>query len=274
MKTHISNEMKRLVHGTIPYLYLKLFHPESPKLPYYLFQKKHGYTRYPYDFAKKYIDMSIDVLKDEEKDLLYIIHKNNQRLYFPRAYTIKQIIKCYKALLIEQDKKHAHCYVDSMQELKGKTLLDIGSAEGIIALEAIEMADYVYLFECDNHWIEALNATFKPWSHKVKIVKKFVSKQNNEDCITLDQFLKDKSKSNIFLKIDVEGAENDVLAGAENLFSEAKDLNFAICTYHNKEDKSLISSYLERHKCKYFYREGLFYVKHSFRTAIVRGCSQ
>ena len=215
--------------------------------------------------------MPLNIIQDEENGLHYVIHKNNQRLYFPRHFSVKQIKKSYKALLIEQDQKHAHCYVDSLQELRGKTLLDIGSAEGIFALNAVEIADFVYLFECDEHWIEALNATFRPWIHKMKIVKKYVSKLNNENCITLDHFLKDKSKDNLFLKVDVEGAERDVLAGAENLFSEAKQLDFAICIYHRKEDRSLISSYLKQHSCRFFYRNGLFFVKHSLRSAVIRG---
>ena len=77
----------------------------------------------------------------------------------------------YRGLLIEQDKRSAHRYVDSYEELKGKTLLDIGAAEAIFTLDTIECIDHAYLFECDESWIEALEATFAPYKEKITIVR-------------------------------------------------------------------------------------------------------
>lgn len=81
----------------------------------------------------------------------------------------------YRGLLIEQDKRSAHRYVDSYEELKGKTLLDIGAAEAIFTLDTIEYMDHAYLFECDESWIEALEVTFAPYKEKITIVRKYVS---------------------------------------------------------------------------------------------------
>lgn len=101
----------------------------------------------------------------------------------------------YRGLLIEQDKRSAHRYVDSYEELKGKTLLDIGAAEAIFTLDTIEYIDHAYLFECDESWIEALEATFAPYKEKITIVRKYVSDVNDEDNITLDTFFRDEGKS-------------------------------------------------------------------------------
>ena len=55
--------------------------------------------------------------------------------------------------------------LDSIEEVKGKIFVDIGSAEGFTSLEVIEKASHIYLFEQDKLWIEALNATFGPVSY-------------------------------------------------------------------------------------------------------------
>lgn len=46
---------------------------------------------------------------------------------------------------------------------------------------------------------------------------------------------------------------------------------FAICTYHRKNDAKAITNYLREHNCTWSVPEDLFYVKHAFRTCLVRG---
>ena len=47
--------------------------------------------------------------------------------------------------------------------------MDAGCAEGYTSLEVVEEVDHLYLFECDEAWIEALEATFALWREKVTI---------------------------------------------------------------------------------------------------------
>lgn len=47
---------------------------------------------------------------------------------------------------------------------------DIGTAEGIFALNIIHSVKKVYLFECDPEWIIPLEKTFAPWINKIEIV--------------------------------------------------------------------------------------------------------
>ena len=91
----------------------------------------------------------------------------------------------YRGLLIEQDKRSAHRYVDSYEELKGETLLDIGAAEAVFTLDTIDYIDRAYLFECDEAWIEALEATFAPWNDKIMIVRKYVSDVDDDNNLSL-----------------------------------------------------------------------------------------
>ena len=97
--------------------------------------------------------------------------------------------------------------MDSYEELKGETLLDIGAAEAVFTLDTIDYIDRAYLFECDEAWIEALEATFAPWNDKIMIVRKYVSDVDDDNNITLDTFFQDEGRpiDNLFLKMDIEG---------------------------------------------------------------------
>jgi hypothetical protein len=274
MATSFLKTLKRYLYGSIPCQYLCLLNPDSPKIRYFRFIKENGYTRYPYDYAEKYLRMPVEVLPDHQRNLKYVMHTNNRKLYFPASFPDWKIEKLYKSLLIEQDLQSAHHYVDSMKEFEGRTILDIGSAEGLTSLEAIEAANFIYFFECQQEWISALNATFEPWKDKIMIVEKFVSNKNSGNSITLDEFFKDKPKENLFIKMDIEGEERHALEGAANVFLTSPNLQFAICTYHRRTDKKVISSFLDRYNCTYAPREGFFYTKHTFRMALIRGCSK
>ena len=161
-------------------------------------------------------------------------------------------------MLIEQDVRHPHHYADSMEEFRGKTLLDIGSAEGFTASDTIE----------------ALQATFEPWKEKTMIVKKYISDHDDDVNAALDNFLKDKSRKDIFLKMDIEGAECMALQGSMELFAKADHLDFAICTYHKETDVVQIPAFLDRFNCSYSFTDGYMVVKHSVRKCLVRGSCQ
>ena len=98
MFTGSMMKLKSILYGTLPFYYTKVFEPSSPKLAYYDYFRKKGYTRYPYDFATEYLDMPIAVQWDKEKELPYVMHRGSKRLYFPREYSTSKIEKCYRAL--------------------------------------------------------------------------------------------------------------------------------------------------------------------------------
>ncbi len=75
MFTGSMMKLKSILYGTLPFYYTKVFEPSSPKLAYYDYFRKRGYTRYPYDFAAEYLEMSIAVQWDKEKELPYVMHR-------------------------------------------------------------------------------------------------------------------------------------------------------------------------------------------------------
>lgn len=205
--------------------------------------EKNDLSVFPYTFQEKYKKSDIQVYKDKKLGLKYIITED-KRLYFKRSSSVRGVKRNYRNLLIEQDPLSAHRYLtDDFNLSSNDILVDVGAAEGNLALEVIEKVKKVYLFETDVRWIEALEATFEPWKEKVEIVNKFVSDKNDESHISLDVFFKDK-EAFTFLKVDAEGAEYQVLNGANAMFNQKTGMKIALCTYHRPNDNEFFNEYL------------------------------
>jgi predicted RNA methylase len=187
---------------------------------------------FPYEFTKKYRMEKIQVYADGKSK--YVLHEN-KKMYFPDDWDKERIQGYYTCLLIEQDPDSPHRYeTDSFCVQNGDVIADLGAAEGIWALSNVEKAKKIYLFECDEKWIKALQKTFEPWTEKVQVVNKFVSDASGDNTVTIDDFF-DGGEVNM-MKADIEGAEAAFLAGAEKTLSNSKKLKLAICTYHKHND--------------------------------------
>jgi len=236
----------------------------------YAYMGKYGKTPFPYSFSLKFKDKDVDVYTDNINSMKYVIH-NHKKLFFPSFYTTELIKESYRSLLLEQDDESAHKYVESYNRFEGKILLDIGASEGMIALDAVEKAKYVYLFECMPEWHEALTATFEPYKHKTTIVQKYVSNKDDEECLTLDTFFKDNPSlsDELFIKMDIEGAELQALHGAKSLF-ESKKIDFAICLYHKDDDIVDIPAFLKQFGYECEFSTGYIFCDYWFRKGIAR----
>ncbi|GHT43883.1 hypothetical protein AGMMS49965_18600 [Bacteroidia bacterium] len=229
---------------------------------------RYGLTPYPYEFMLEYKKLPVECVYDNQSDLYYVMY-NGKKLYF-KGDTPKDIVSLYQSLRVEQDIRAPHRYVNDYSRLKGKTLLDIGAAEGIFSLDVIEFVKHVYLFECDKDWTAALKATFAPWKDKITIVEKYVSDINDESNITIDRFLEGKDKSNLFLKMDIEGYEQAALRGAANTLKEVRDLDYSICTYHHPDDAEEISKTLSDNHFESEFTDGFLWFGGGLRKAIIR----
>ena len=230
---------------------------------------KYGITSYPGDYVFDYKCFSIEVRHDSDLNLPYVIHKGN-KLYFPEFWSAEKIEKEYRALLIEQDPRCAHRYVQSYEELRGMTLLDVGSAEGIFALDTIDFINEVIIFECEEFWLTPLKATFAPWLDKVRFVEKYVGNETHGKYITLDDFLKETPKENLFFKMDIEGTEREALKGAENLLKESKAIRFSICTYHQAGDPEFMESLMKTYGFNCEFSDGLLCWNKRLSKGVIR----
>jgi hypothetical protein len=204
---------------------------------------------FPYNFTKNYLpfySFKIKVYHDKISKMKYVLHKN-KRLYFPKTWNSIQIRLYYNMLCKEQDIASPHRYETLEYTVKnGDIIADIGAAEGIWALAYAGIAAKIYLFECSQEWITALEKTFEPWKENVVIVNKFISNitQYRGGSITLDDFINGEKIN--FIKADIEGMELKLLEGAAKTLAKADDLKLLLCTYHRKDDADNLRVFLER----------------------------
>lgn len=199
---------------------------------------------FPYPFHTDYSPDKIDVIFDPEKGMRYVI-QDGKRLYFKKRWHENKIKSAYCDLMREQDINSPHRYLaDSFAIEKDDVLADIGAAEGNFSLAVIDKIKKVCIFEYDQEWIEALRATFAPWSEKVEIINKFISDQNDATHIRFDTFFESRKDIN-FLKIDVDGAESTVLNSCDKVFKSHKSFKIAICTYHKNDDEKDFTRWLK-----------------------------
>jgi hypothetical protein len=191
---------------------------------------------FPYSFHDNYAAEDIEVSYDSQKGLRYVLQEG-KKLYFKRRWGVKRIKRAYSDLIREQDSNSPHRYLsDSFHVDRNDILADIGAAEGNFSLSVIEKVKKIYLFEYDKEWIDALQATFEPWHNKVEIIARYVSNRDDESHVRFDTFISNHYDVN-FLKIDVDGAESEVIESCKELFSKKGPLKIALCTYHKNNDE-------------------------------------
>jgi len=229
---------------------------------------KNDLSVFPYEFFNKYKEKPITIKRDASG--LPFVEHDGKKLFFKRSWTDKHIIHAYRFLLAEQDVNSPHCYLTNNYNIKPNSIVvDIGAAEGIFAINEMDNIKHLYLVETDKEWIEALNETFKPWKDKITIINKFISDKNDDKNMTLDFYF---SKINIdFLKIDVDGAEEELLRGGEKVI-EANVKQLAICTYHKKNDNRDFTKLLAEKNYKMHNSNGymLFYFDSEFTAPYFR----
>ncbi|GHT75284.1 hypothetical protein AGMMS50262_10130 [Bacteroidia bacterium] len=237
------------------------------------FLKNNPLDVFPYDFIRKYNPENILVYSDKEKGLKYVLHED-KRLYFKRKWSEKKIKGSYSRLLMEQDPESPHRYeTPDFYVQEGEVVADAGVAEGNFALSIVEKVKKLYLFEVDEEWLEALDATFAPWKEKVVIVHKYVSDKNDDKQVKLDDFFKDETID--FLKADIEGAEVQMLDGCQALLSVKHPLKIIVCAYHKPNDADILNRMLTEKGFQTEFSKGYMIFKRKqspyLRKGLIRG---
>jgi len=231
---------------------------------------KNGVSVFPYEFTQNYIKSSIKVYRDKDKGLKYVFHEN-KKLYFKKRWSVSRIQRAYNQLLMEQDVKSPHCYLNQNFKVDATdVVVDFGAAEGNFSLSVVEKVSHIYIFEADYEWIDALNATFEPWKEKITIVPKFVTNFDDTKHCTGDNYFDDKKVS--FLKIDVEGSESKLLEGTKNILRKSAPLKIALCTYHKQNDEEEFTQLLKQNGFNVEASQGyvIFYLDKKIKSPYLR----
>jgi hypothetical protein len=224
------------------------------------FLKKDLFSIFPYEFIHKY--ELPNVLYDNDCKMHYILHKS-KKLYMPSEWNESKCANYYKGLCIEQDMDSPHRYeVENYIVKEGDVIVDIGAAEGIWALENAEKASKIYLFECEEKWIKALQKTFEPYNEKIEIINKFISNVTEENEVAFDDFF-NGHKIN-FVKADIEGTERKFLQGAKNILQNKNDIKLLLCTYHRENDEITLKEILEKYGFATEYSKGYMLFLYSY----------
>ena len=224
-----------------------------------------GLSFFPYKVIKNvpYFDSGYD----EDLKLPYVCHKR-KKLYFPHSYSLNECTEMYKSYIGEEcllggqyRENQPHQYItESFSVEEGDVLVDVGCAEALLSLDNIEIVSKVYLFEANQEWMPALKATFKEYMDKVVIINKFVSDKDSDHAITLKTALKNERAKSLFIKMDIEGAEVEVLNGSRDYLTKRNKVKIACCTYHKQNDAENVTRILSEMGYSYEFSDGYMFV--------------
>jgi hypothetical protein len=243
---------------------------------------------FPYKNIKQ-LD-TIDSGYDTEKALPYVIH-NNRRLYFVRSLTEEEAAGTYRNFIENENilgggymEKTPHQYQSETFHVKnGDILLDIGCAEALFALNVIDKVRKVILFESDPVWFEPLKATFEKEivSGKVILIEKNAGDKDTARSVTIASVLQNEEYESLFIKMDIEGAETEVVKSCEKWMETDKDIRFSCCTYHKEDHADILKHIFEKHNYKIEFSDGymLFIIDKRirypyFRKGIIRATNK
>lgn len=222
---------------------------------------------------------------DSSNGLPYVLHKE-KKLYYPKTWSLTLVNDQYRNLVEKENilgggysSKSPHQYqTDHFHVYETDTVLDIGAAEGLFALEVIESVEKVVLIEADALWVEPLRATFEPYKHKVTIINKFVSDIDGHNEITIESCLRNSAVKTLFIKMDIEGEECRIIRNNQSLLSKDLEIRVVCCTYHNSGDADKLKLLLDNAGYKTEFSEGfvLFIWDENlqppyFRKGLIRG---
>ncbi len=213
----------------------------------------------PYEWVGEYLPQSVQVDTDKASGLPFVT-ATGHRIFFPRDSTVADVQSAVAIAQMEQDDRSPHRYVgDGFNVDAGDIGVFIGASNGLFGVSLIGRLSKAYLFEPDQAWHEPLRHTFAPWGDKVEILPLFVGSNATAEQTSLDEFFKSRPAPN-YIQADVEGAEMNVLRGAQQLLRNSSKLRLSLCTYHNRADFRRFETLLKSQGYEIGHSPGFYFI--------------
>ena len=222
---------------------------------------RNGLNVFPYEQLKR--SEPFECGYDRRHGMPYVIH-NGKKLYFPKDFSVERTEKNYRKYIETENllggnytKKMPHCYQSERFKVNvGDVFVDVGAAEGLVALDVIDKVSKVYIIESERRWLKALKATFEPYKEKCVIVQKLVTDHDGRNSVTLERLLKNEVDHQIFVKMDIEGYEKKVLGASKEFLSQRENIRLSCCTYHFEDDAQTLADLFEQLGYHYEFSDG------------------
>lgn len=178
---------------------------------------------FPYEFVNLFLNQT-DPSSVINSDSGLFFKLNEVKIYLPKDWDINQCFSYWKLLQCEQYPESPHHY---FTEGFGEILLDIGCAEGNFFASQINQYSEFHLWD-NSYYTQCLKETITPLGKNCKFHNDYLDDMN-----TLDSLIFEGRVS--MIKLDVEGAEFNILANGINLITKHRPI-INCCTYHNTTD--------------------------------------
>ena len=217
-------------------------------------------SMFPYERVRPSAELVIK--RDPRNGLVYVVHRG-EKFYYPRGTSEEELADAYHYYVEVEGilgtgclTRSPHSYVSPMFSVEaGDVLVDIGCSDALFAFDNAEKAGRIYLIEAWKRWIPALKASFAPYADKTSIVRRYVGDGSDGRSVRLEEVLKDSATSKFFIKMDIEGAEREVLRSSVS-FLKTHQAKLAVCVYHRQDDAAVISNLLTEIGFQVSYSDG------------------
>lgn len=199
-------------------------------------------------------------------------------IIWPKSANLQKLKDVYVEVFYPKNGHYYEAFGALVQ--KGDVIFDIGSSEGFFAKKHCSVASKIYLFEPSKLCAACLRESFRG-SKNIIIVNKALGDGNrmvyfseNEDpalgalslrkeessysieMVSIDAFVRAGNinlKNRGFIKMDVEGAEIDILKGAQRTITEVRP-RMSITTYHKANHAQQIIRFVTSLRPDYQFR--------------------
>lgn len=191
---------------------------------------------------------------DDATGLPFVSYQG-RKLFFPKEWSLRKTASAYRRHIEVENflgggctRKAPHQYqADGFRVQAGDVVVDAGAAEGLFALDVIDLARRVYLIEPGSEWAAPLQATFAPFGDKAVLIPKTAAPTEGNGRMRIASLFEKDPAPGWFIKMDIEGDEIDVLEDLVPRLPAGVTWRFACCVYHRQPDAERMQALFARH---------------------------